>query len=97
MKIIGNEESTQDYIGRCPVCSVTGLAKLTDWLFHNYQGYKFAVVIDVYGDEYPVPENPADYTADVLCLDEVFEEAAMYIGLDEAQRMLDKMKERYKR
>lgn len=94
MKIIENSEEKEDFVGRYPICSVKGseLAKLVDWLYRNYQGYKFGIVIDVYGEEYPVPENASDFKVDVLFLDEVFNEAVAYIGLDEAQKHLDEIR-----
>lgn len=49
-------------------------------------------MIDVYGEEYPVPEKPSDFKVDVLFLDEVFDEAVAYIGLDEAQKHLDEIR-----
>lgn len=93
MKIIENNDK-EDFAGRYPICSVkcSELVKLVDWLYRNYQGYKFGIVIDVYGEEYPVPEKPSDFKVDVLFLDEVFDEAVAYIGLDEAQKHLDEIR-----
>lgn len=95
MKITENNDEAEDFAGRYPVCSVQGaeFVKVTDWLYKNYQGYKFGIVIDVYGDGYPIPEKPSDFKVDVLFLDEVFDEAALYIGLDEAQKRLDALKD----
>lgn len=94
MKIIENSDK-EDFANRCPVCTVvkgSEFAKFIDWLYRNYQGYKFCIVIDVYDDEYPLPENTSDFKIDVLLLDEAFDEAAFYIGLDGAQKRLDALK-----
>lgn len=94
MKIIENTDK-EDFAGRFPACYITSkdMEKLYGWLFQHFQGYKLGIVIDVYGEEYPLPENASDFKVDVLFLDEVFDEAALYIGLDEAQKRLNVLKD----
>lgn len=95
MKIIENTEGAEDFAGRFPVCTVKGaeLAKIADWLFSKHSDYKFGMVISTMG-EYPVPENPAEYTVDVLFLDDLFTEIVAYMGCDKAQQWLDEMREK---
>lgn len=68
-------QNDPDYAGRYPLL-VKGLniKLLYDYLFHNYHGYKFAIIIDVTKDEWE--DFPHDVP--VLFLDDALEEAAEY-------------------
>lgn len=92
MKILENREELSDYAGRYPVCTVKGaeLAKIAEWLYTKYQGYKFGIVFNVCNEDYPIPEKAADFTVDVLFLDDIFEEAVAYMGREEAIKQLIK-------
>ncbi len=86
------EEEKEDCYGRYPVCRVSGkdkdIGNLYKWLFNNYQGYKFAVMIDCTKDEYEDPEE----SEPVYFLDTVVEEVIDYCGIDTVQKKIDEMK-----
>ncbi len=58
MKVTESEDQVDEY-GRIYI-KFTGVKKLQeiqDWLFDHYQGYKFAIEFDCYGDEHQEINN----------------------------------------
>lgn len=67
----------KDRYGRYPIWfSSCNLSDIHDWLWENYQGYKFAIIIDTMVDEYAPIEKPVP----VYFLDEVEKEVKHYKG-----------------
>ena len=86
MKI--KEEERQDKYGEYPACWVKSadLTRLQEWLFNNFNGYKFAVVFDCMKDEYEeAKEMP------VYFLDCVSKELIAYAGKDAIKRELEEL------
>lgn len=73
-------EGIEDKFGRCPlrVTGLKNLAELHEYLWHNYNGFKFAIVFDETKDEYE------EYDKEILVyfLDELAGELASYADLN---------------
>ena len=86
MKVMENEK--QDGFGGYPCCWVSGKdscpQNIQEWLYRNYQGYKFAILFDCTKDEFEEPEKETP----VYFLDTLFDEFLEYIGMDKVKEWL---------
>lgn len=75
MKVV---EDKKDRYGRyCLWFSSCNLKDIHDWLFKNYSGYKFVIVVDTTHDEHEPLESPVP----VYFMDTVVTEVAEYAGV----------------
>lgn len=75
MKVI---EGKENRFGKHPIIFKScNLKQIYHWLFNNYYGYKFAIVMDTNFDEYQEMEETYVYF-----LDEIAEEVADYCGVE---------------
>lgn len=83
MKVV---EGKEDRFGKHPIIFKSfNLKQIHQWLFNNYYGYKFAILIDEAIDEYQEIDEVYVYF-----LDEIAEEVADYCGAELIDRRCKK-------
>ena len=78
MMKVENGDKLDRFKRNCIIFHTTDISKIHEWLFSNYNGYKFAIVFDETHDEYE-PHGKETY---VYFLDKVLEEVADYCGVE---------------
>lgn len=74
------KEGIEDKFGRYPlrVTGLKSLSELHEYLWHNYNGFKFAIIFDEMNDEW----EEWNKEVKVYFLDELAEELASYADLN---------------
>lgn len=85
-----NETEKPDRYGEYPCCRVSGKdanpQNIHEWLYRNYDGYKFAIIFDCTKDEW----EELDKETPVYFLDAILDEVINYCGADAVRKRLDK-------
>lgn len=85
-----NETEKPDRYGTYPCCRVSGKdanpQNIHEWLYRNYEGYKFAIIFDCTKDEWEEPDKETP----VYFLDTILDEVISYCGVDEVRKRLEK-------
>lgn len=89
-----NEEEIKDKYGEYPAAWISGYdatpQRIWEWLWCNgYQGYKFAIVFDLMGDEWEKPEKQTP----LYCLDSLLDEVIDYYGVDKVKERIKQIEE----
>lgn len=86
-----NETENLDRFGIYPCCRVSGKdanpQNIQEWLYRNYEGYKFTIIFDCTKDEWEEPDKETP----VYFLDSILDEVINYCGADAIRKRLEEL------